>query len=849
MGRAQSLYRSAVIDAPKRTLLAMLLIGVFFAAQSRHFFLDASSDSLMLENDPELVEFRKIHARYGTGDSLLAVTFTPRDGEIFTERGLERLRALRADLRRIEGINNVVTLLDVPLFRNPPVPMAQVADNVKTLDDPAVDVALARDELLASEAYRQQLISADGRTALIAAYMHSSGDLEAIRDQRSDYQLAIDRGEDIEKNRAAYEALTPRLRELQQEFNGAVDGTLRAVRAALAPYRAHGEINIGGELMIANDMLGFIRHDLKVFGVAIFLCIAVILTWFFRRKRWVLTAVVCCAYSTVVMTGLLGLFQWPVTVISSNFISLLLIMNMSLVIHLVVQYRELHALHADLTTAELLCRTVAHKWTPSLFTTLTTIAGFSSLILCDIKPVKDFGLMMSLALLVALAVSFIIFPALLMLFRQAEHAPGRVVGESVVRWAGDVTEKRGPWIVAVTALVILFNLFGMRRLTVENSFVNHFRDTTDIYRGLVFIDRELGGTTPLEITVSLDTPSGPETHRAQGGESLRGSPSAKSESLSKSADEFDEFDEFENSGSTARYWYTPAKLAVVRRAHAILERQPEIGKVWSLATLLRVTDMLNGGRPLDAFDLAIMSEKLPENARDLLVTPFVSTEAGQFRLSARVYDSHPDLRRAPFLRTLERQLNEELDLPPGAIVVNGPMVLYNSVLQSLFRSQILTLGVVFLVLLAMFMLLFRSLKLALIALFPNLVSSLTVLGVLGACGIPLDIMTITIASISIGIAVDDTIHYIHRFREEFQRCGNYLHSMRAAHAGVGSAMFYTSVTIVAGYILLVFSDFVPSILFGVLSSAAMVVALIGALTLLPRLIILLRPFGPERTAR
>ncbi len=831
MGRALNLYRSAVIDAPKRTLLAMLLIGVFFSVQSRHFFLDASSDSLMLENDPKLVEFRKIHARYGTGDSLLAVTFTPRDGEIFSERGIERLRSLRAALSRVRGIKSVVTLLDVPLFRNPPVPVAQAADNVKTLDDPAADIALARDELLASEAYRQQLISVDGRTALVAVYMNSSDALEALRDQRSGYQLAIDRGEEVAKNRAAYEALTPRLRALQREFNDSVDETLRTVRAALVPFRAHGEINIGGELMVANDMLSFIRHDLKVFGIAIFLCIAAILSWFFRRKRWVLTAVICCAYSTVVMTGLLGLLQWPVTVISSNFISLLLIMNMSLVIHLVVQYRELHALHADLSPAELLSRTVAHKWTPSLFTTLTTIAGFSSLILCDIKPVKDFGLMMSVALVVSLAVSFIIFPSLLMLFRQADHAPGRIVGESVVRWAGDVTERRGGWIASVTAAVILFTVFGMSRLTVENSFVNHFRKTTDIYRGMVFIDRELGGTTPLDITVSLAEPA------------------AAPSGVMDEPDEFDEFDEFDTADTSERYWYTPAKLAVVRKAHAIIERQPEVGKVWSLATLLRVTDMLNGGQPLDAFDLAIMADKLPESARELLVTPFVSTEANQFRINARVYDSHPELRRAPFLKALEEQLNAELALPEGAVVVNGAMVLYNSVLQSLFRSQILTLGVVFLVLLAMFVILFRSLKLALIALFPNFVSALTVLGVLGACGFPLDIMTITIASISIGIAVDDTIHYIHRFREEFQRCGNYLQAMRASHTGVGSAMFYTSVTIVAGYILLVFSDFVPSILFGVLSSVAMVVALIGALTLLPRLIITLRPFGPERIAR
>ena len=882
MGRVLDLYRRAVISAPKKTLLLMILTGVFFLVQTRHFFMDASSDSLMLENDPELREFREIHARYGTGASLLAVTFTPRDGEIFTPAGLDRLRKLRGELEKLSGVKSVITLLDVPLFRNPPVPVAQVVDNVKTLDDPGVDIELARRELMESDAYRQQLISSDGRTALIGIYVESNGELEKIRDKRTACQLAIDRGEDVEKNRAAHEALTPELRRLQKIFNANVDKMLVDLRATLKPFKEQGDVRIGGELMIANDMLSFIRHDLKVFGIAIFICITVILTWFFRRKRWVFAAVICCAYSTVVMTGLLGLLQWPVTVISSNFISLLLIMNMSLVIHLVVQYRELHGQYPEMDEGEPLSRTVAHKWTPSLFTTLTTIAGFSSLILCDIKPVKDFGMMMSLALVVSLAVSFIIFPSLLILFRKKNDGPSRVVGESVVNWAADQTEKRGNWIIASSFLVIAFIVFGMRRLTVENSFANHFRESTDIYQGMVFIDRELGGTTPLDITVSLNAPSGADAESKGAGETERSEaetasegrdrrerqPAAELQSAKEDGryaagqakpakdsessggfDEFSEFSEFDKTGSSSTYWYTPAKLEVVRRAHAIIEQQPEVGKVWSLTTLLRVTDMLNDGKPLDAFDLAIMADKLPEYARDLLVKPFVSIEDNQFRINARVYDSRPELRRDAFIKRLEKELNEGLDLPAGSIVVNGSMVLYNSVLQSLYRSQIMTLGVVFVVLLLMFMVLFRSLKLALIALFPNLVSALTVLGVLGACGIPLDVMTITIASISIGIAVDDTIHYIHRFREEFQKCGEYHASMRAAHKGVGSAMFYTSVTIVAGYVLLVFSNFMPSVLFGALSSVAMVVALIGALTLLPRLLIILRPFGPERTGR
>jgi hypothetical protein len=442
-------------------------------------------------------------------------------------------------------------------------------------------------------------------------------------------------------------------------------------------------------------------------------------------------------------------------------------------------------------------------------------------------------MMMTVALVVSMVVSFILFPSLMMLFKKETDDSGREVGHSVTAWAASLAEHGGGRIIFCALLVVAFIIFGMSRLTVENSFVNHFKRSSGIYQGMVFIDEQLGGTTPLDVVISLADDT-----------------EAKAAVIPKDdageADDFSEFDEFDKAGSSQQYWYTPAKLEVVRKAHAIIENQPEVGKVWSFATLLRVTDMLNEGQPLDAFDLAIMASKLPPYASEILVDPFVSLKDNQFRINARVFDSNPSLRRAPFLKRLEKDLNDALGLPPGAVVVNGTLVLYNSVLQSLFRSQILTLGVVFVVLLLMFMILFRSLKLALIALFPNFISALMVLGILGAFKIPLDIMTITIASISIGIAVDDTIHYIHRFGEEFKASGNYLESMRASHKGVGSAMYYTSVTIVFGFMLLVFSNFVPSILFGVLSSVAMVVALLGALTLLPHLLITFKPFGPEK---
>ena len=824
------IYRHAVLRMPILTLLVMTAVAGVCVWQARNFFLDASADSLLLEHDPQLRLAREITARYQSSD-LLAVTYTPLSGDVFDDGNLRRLARLRDEIRALPDVQSVLSLLDAPLFRNPPVRLSRVTENVRTLEEPGVDRLLARDEIVHSEIYRQQLICTNGRTAVLAITMKENRELDAIHNRRSALLMAMDRHEAVAANRAAFERLTPDLRRLQKEDGKRVHATITSLRAILKGYRDSAVIHLGGGPMIADDMLAFVRSDLRIFGLAIFVCIAVILTYFFGSLRWVLLAILCCAYSTLVMAGLLGACSWPVTIISSNFISLLLIITMSLVIHLIVEYRGLIRQNPDMDAVEAVGKTIACKWTPCLYCTLTTIAGFSSLVLCDIKPVKDFGLMMSLALVVSMVTSFILFPAMLVLFPKEAASNERDVGRPVTAWAGRMAERSGRWIVVCTGLIILFIGAGICRLTVENSFAANFRKTSEIYQGMVFIDRELGGTTPVDVIIQLPAEPAPK------------SPAA---AAPQADDDFNEFEEIDKTVASDAYWYTPAKLALARRAHDIVEARPEIGKVSSLASLLKLTDKLNDGVSIDAFELAILIGKLPEFASRMLVTPYVSAPSNQLRITARVFDSQPGLRRARFLKALASDLNRGLNLPPGSIRLTGTMVLYNGVLQSLFRSQILTLGLTFLLLLAMFLVLFRSLKIALIALFPNFLSSLTVLGFLGAAHIPLDVMTITIASISIGIAVDSTIHYIYRMREEFAACGNYLGAMRASHQSVGSAMYFTSLTIVVGFSLLTFSNFIPSVLFGLLTSLAMVVALLGALTLLPWMLVFLRPFGPEQ---
>jgi len=477
----------------------------------------------------------------------------------------------------------------------------------------------------------------------------------------------------------------------------------------------------------------------------------------------------------------------------------------------------------------LVLETVLSMFKPCAFAVLTTVAGFSSLILCDILPVINFGWMMSAGITVSLILTFLLFPALLMLGPK-KMPTICVINSSFTSILGQLTEKRGGMILVLSALLLIGSAIGTSRLVVENSFIDYFRESTELYQGMKVIDEQLGGTTPLDVIIDFER------------EELFSAEVADDDS----DDIFADLDaEFEAEKGDAQYWFTAQRMERAEAVHDYLDALPETGKVLSLGTMLKVGRRLNEGQDLDNFQLALIYNELPEVYRRIILSPYVSVEHSQVRFAVRVRDSEKSLRRNELLQTIRHDLTEELGFEQGRVRLAGLLLLYNNMLQSLFSSQIQTLGAVVAALMLMFMFLFRSLKVALIAIFPNLLSVGTVLGVMGWAGIPLDMMTITIAAISVGIAVDDTIHYIHRFKREFAISGNYLASMHRCHASIGYAMYYTSISIIIGFSILVLSNFIPSIYFGLLTGLAMVIALVAALTLLPRLIILLQAFGPE----
>jgi Predicted exporters of the RND superfamily len=838
-----------------------MLLGVFtyLGFQARGFRLDASADSLILENDQDYKYFSEINKKYGTARYLL-MTYKPK-GDLLSHETLMHLSSLRDGLREIKRVSSVFTILDVPLLRNPPVPINELMENIKNLENPVVDLQLARTELSTSPIYQELLISQDMKMTALIINLADDKEFERIISRKSELMQKKTNKAITPLERSELEQLKLEYRECKIRLDKEKHGDIAAVRRVMDGYRQDAELFLGGVSMITDDMITFIKNDIKIFGIGILIFLVIALGVIFKKIRWVLLPILCCVLSVIAMIGLLGLFGWEVTVISSNFISLQLIITMALTIHLIVRYRELLVEHPEWSEQELVQETVLSKFTPCLYTTLTTIAGFGSLLISGILPVITFGWMMSLGLIVSLVVTFLLFPAILFLLPAGKLRVHKEFGGALTRILASVTQDYPKTIFISTGILIVIIVVGISRITVENSFIDYFRKSTEIYQGMKIIDQDMGGTTPLDILVNFqeteDTVTEPTVTDQDVGittpldivvnpQKIKDIQLSNEDTIMESDDDFsafDDFDEFDEVDISDKYWFTADKMAIIMKVHDYLDSLPEIGKVLSLGTMLKLAEEFTDGKPLDNFQLALLYTQLPDEFKDMVLSPYVSIPDNQARLTVRIKDSLTGLKRDSLLKKIRSDLENKLDLKKVNVHLAGIMILYNNMLQSLFSSQILTIGFVVLALMVMFTVLFRSIKIALIAIIPNVISALAVLGVMGLAGVPLDMMTITIAAISIGIAVDDTIHYIHRFKEEYGIDRNYINSMHRCHGSIGNAMYYTSLTIVAGFSILVFSNFIPTILFGLLTSLAMIIAIITALTLLPRLIIALKPFG------
>lgn len=859
-----SAYERLILRRPWLALGLVAALVAGFATQLEKIKLDASADALMLQGDPSLEFYRQISTEYSSEEFLL-ITWQPR-APLLSPDSLQPLRRMADELRQLEGVSSVVTVWDVPLLESPPVTLSDISspDPLPNLDTPGMDLDLALEELTTSPIYADLLASRDGRLTAVQinlerdeVYFDLLANRESLRIKRDREGLSPDEEQALAEAEAAFKAYTAVALDAQTRM-------VASVREIAARYRPYADIFVGGVPMIAADMVSFVARDLVVFGGAILGIMLLVLALIFRRVRWVVIPLVTCSATVTIMLGLLGALDWRMTVISSNFVAVLLIITLAIAIHLIVRYRELHALEPDGDRYQRVLRTVQLMAIPCIYTGITTVVAFVSLVVSGIQPVIDFGWMMTTGITLAMVLNFILVPCMILLW--PEGRPHRHAGTDTPLTArfARVVDRHGRAILVVSAVLVLLTVAGISRLQVENRFIDYFHKSTEIYQGMELLDSQLGGTIPLDIILApldMNTPL-PGLETATGADAP---PVAADDPFAEDGDDFsrvptpvddgaddwgDEFasdgDDFAADGESFQpsYWFSLTGMRELDAVHNYVDSLPETGKVLSLSTVFAVVKNLLGD-DIGSVELAIVQKSLPPEVSSMMVEPYFSREREQARITVRVKETSKDLRRDQFLRDLRRDLSEKLGIAPERVQFTGMLVLYNNVLQSLFRSQILTIGVVFLAILLMFLALFRSLSMALIALAPNVLAAGMVLGTMGLLGIPLDIMTITIAAIVVGIGVDDCIHYVHRFMVEFEIDKNYRAAMFRCHDSIGRAMYYTTVTIVIGFCTLTLSSFTPSIYFGLLTVMAMVAAVLGALLLLPRLIVMVKPLGPE----
>ena len=817
-----NIYKKLVIDFSKITLILLLILIGFSLYHSKNFNLDASSDALLLEGDKDLKYLREVNDRYGSKD-FLVLTYTPVSS--FTEKEtILNLQLLKSKIEKLTWVDSVITVIDVPLLKSTDENLMDRLKNYKNLAYPEIDRKRGFEEILNSPIYKNYVISEDGKTSGIVVYLKKDKRLAEFIKIKDKYFIQSEETGLTKEEKNSYKKFIKEYDEYKNLYNIRNRQNIKEIRDVINKYGENAKIHLGGIPMIADDMMSFIKNDIIVFGIGVFIFIIFTLWLIFKNIKWVIIPLTGCLTSVVVMIGLLGLIGWKVTVISSNFIALMLILNMAMNIHVTVRFLQLKKEFPELSKSQAVLISTKKMMLPILYTVLTTICAFLSLIFSGIKPIIDFGWMMTLGLLVSFLITFLLLPSLLNSFSLENEINIKDTEKSfITSILGSIAKKYKFLIFFVTTVIIIASVIGISKLEVENSFINYFDKKTEIYKGMKKIDEDLGGTTPLNIIIKFPV-----------------------KKVNQEQD--DEFSEWEEDGNEnenkAKYWFTRDKMDKILKVHDYLESLPEIGKVLSFGSILRVAEDLNN-KELQSLEIAVLYSKIPSEIKKEIISPYISVEDDEARISVRIKDSLENLRRNDLIEKINLDLSKKLGFGKEEYQLTGVLILFNNLLQSLFKSQILTLGIVMIGIIAMFFILFRNFHLSLIGVVPNFIAAFFILGIIGLANIPLDMMTITIAAITIGIAVDNSIHYIYRFKEEFEKIKNYKKTLDRCHSTVGIAILNTSITIVFGFSILILSNFIPTIYFGIFTGIAMLLAMISVLTLLPQLILIFKPFGQE----
>lgn len=765
-----------IIKNPKSSLFVVFLLTLFLAFKALSLSVDASSSSLLLEDDKDLKFYKDLSKRYKNDDFvMIGVQFF--DEDPFLKQNQNLLFALQKELEKIKGVSRILSILNAPLLQSSNSnDLKELLKNIPNLQSEDINLTKAKSEIIQSPFYQGNIISKDAKTTALILYLSSADE------------------------------------NLSQEANNAFEAQrLKDIREVLKEHETQFKgLFISGVSVIAEDMISYIKDDLLVYGVSLSLLLSFVLWLFFRKVKFVVVTILSCVASLLCASGIFALLGFKITVISSNYLALMLIINISLIIHIITQFIILNQKFPKTNNAKLALMALLIKAKPSFYAILTTAIGFLSLIFSNIEPIIKLGIMMSIGIFIALVLSFVIFASFMSLFKN-ENLNLKEPDFGFLKFCANLSLNYKKIIVAFSILLLFLSFFGMRELRVENSFVNYFKDESEIKKGLLLIDKELGGTMPLEIVLEF----------------------SKKTNQEENLDSFES--EFEALSLQDAYFFSASKMRVVKKVHEYLKQKEFIGSVLSLNSLLELGKSINDGKDLDDFALAFLYENLPLKFKQDLLSPFVNIEANEFRFVMRIVDSDERLRRDEFLKELQSELNALVANENVEVKISGIMLLYNNMLQSLFASQFNTLVFVVGVIFMLFVFVFRSIKLSFVALLSNAVPLSVVFALMGIFGLPLDLMSITIAAICIGIGVDDSIHYIYKFKQELKK-RDFKSAIYLSHAHIAKALFHSKIAIILGFSVMMSSNFIPTIYFGVLTDLVMVLLLLSSLVLLPALL-------------
>ena len=817
-----SKYSIFVIKNPLIILSAVVLVILIASQGISNFKLDASSDALVLEGDESLKTYRENEKEFGDS-SFLIVTFKP-ESELFSYQSLNQLSQIEESLSKLDGVDSVLSLLDAPIFFQPKVGLTEVADNLKDLTTEGIDLSKAKQEIINNPIYRDLIISKDGSTTAMQIVLRGNDEYDLLISNRYRILETLKSKEPITNESKTIlqndlDSINKRISQLNNNESNFNSFLVSEIRSILDGHRNNATLYLGGPAMITSDMMEYIRSDLVVFGIAVASVFAVMLFLFFGNIWFVILPISNAFLTTLVTAGFLGYMDWKISVVSSNFIALLLILTISLTVHVLVKINEIQKDSVDNNKS--LIDAVDQMFLPCFFAAITTAVAFLSLLLGDLKPVIEFGKMMAFGISIAFIFTFSFLPSSLSLIKN-NKSKDYLSLHKITNKILATSKKYSTYIYLTFSVVFCVLIFGTTKLVVENRFVDYFDEETEIYQGMLEIDQNLGGTATLDIIIK--------------------EPSfiALDDLIE---DEFFDDSLFDDESSSASgYWWNVYSLAELEEIHDYLDSLPEIGKVLSVASGIKLARLINDGEDLNDLELALLRSVLPEDIRETLLYSYINKDDSIVRISTRVNESAENLNRNQLLEKINNDLITKFNLSEDRFEITGLAVLYNNMLQSLFQSQIGSLLLVFSVIALMLLLIFKSLKIMIIGLIPNIFVASSVVGTLGLLKIPLDIMTITVAAISVGMAVDNTIHYIYRYKKEIKITNSIEMALQNAHTTTGRAIFYTAATIATGFSILSLSNFFPTQLFGIFTALAMLIAFISSLSLLPNLLVKFKVF-------